>query len=295
VATITQRSAAPAEHARPSTPGRPLPLGFTLALAAVLVAATGYGLLADGAYRVSPGVRETLPQALRGQDLLTLLTVPVLVWAAVRARAGSLHAHVVWLAVLLYVAYSYLMYVVAPFNDAFLLYVSAIGLASYGLFNGLVRLDMHVAVSAFDRLPRRGLGVFLLAVGVLFVGLWLSHILPAIPGGVPDGLFVYDIPSTVHVLDLAYVLPLILATGVLLLRRHAAAPVLATLLLVKMVTLGLALLFMVGFVYADTGSVDVGEAVIWATLTAVNAAWLATVFRGMRAPDAPWLRPRVWP
>jgi VIT1/CCC1 family predicted Fe2+/Mn2+ transporter len=61
------------------------------------------------------------------------------------------------------------------------------------------------------------------------------------------------------------------------------------------VTLGLALLFMVGFVYADTGSADSGEAVIWAVITAVSAAWLVTVFRGMHAPDAPWLRPRVWP
>jgi hypothetical protein len=261
----------------------------------VLVGATGYGLLAEGAYRVSPGVRDTLPQTLRGQDLLTLLAVPVLVWTAVRARAGSLRAHVVWLAVLLYVAYSYLMYVVAPFNDVFLLYVAAIGLSSYGLFNGLVRVDMNVAGAAFADLPRRALGGFLVAVGVLFVGLWLSHILPAVPGGVPEGLFVYDIPSTVHVLDLAYVLPLLIATGILLFRGHAAAPVLATLLLVKMLTLGLALLFMVGFVYADTGSADVGEAVIWATITVVSAAWLAWIFRRTHAPAAPWLRPTVWP
>jgi hypothetical protein len=296
MATLTPRSASSTQAAPPVTAaGRPLPLWFTLVLAAVLVAATGYGLLAEGAYRVSPGVRDTLPQTLRGQDLLTLLTVPVLVWSAVGARAGSLRAHVVWLALLLYVAYSYLMYVVAPFNDAFLLYVAAISLSSYGLFNGLVRLDMNVAAAAFTGLPRRALGGFLLAVGVLFVALWLSEILPAIGGGVPERLFVYDIPSTVHVLDLAYVLPLLIATGVLLFRGHAAAPVLATLLVIKMATLGLALLFMVGFVYADTGAADVGEAVIWATITVGSAAWLTTILGRTRTPDAPWLRTRVWP
>jgi VIT1/CCC1 family predicted Fe2+/Mn2+ transporter len=77
--------------------------------------------------------------------------------------------------------------------------------------------------------------------------------------------------------------------------RHPAAPVLATLLVVKMVTLGLALLFMVGFVYADTGSADVGEAVIWATITVVSAAWLAWIFRRTQVPAAAWLRPTVWP
>lgn len=293
--TATTPSTTARHEADTDTRGRPLPLWFTLVLGAVLVAATVYGLLVDGAYQVAPGVRETLPQTLRGQDLLTLLTVPVLVGSAVRARAGSLRAHIVWLAVLLYVAYSYLMYVVAPFNDMFLLYVAAIGLASYGLLNGLMRLDMRAAAATFSWLPRRALGGFLIAVGVLFAGLWLAQILPALPGGVPEGLFVYDIPSTVHVLDLAFVLPLMLATGVLLFRRHAAGPVLASLLLVKMTTLGLALLFMNGFVWADTGSANAGESVVWALIVAVAAGSLVALFGRMPPRSDAWLRPTLWP
>lgn len=279
----------------PDTRRRPLPMGFTGLLAAVLVAATCFGLLVDGAYPVSPGVRETLPQTLRGQDLLTLLTVPVLLGAVARARAGSLRAHVVWLALLLYVAYSYLMYVVAPFNDAFLLYVAAIGLASYGLLDGLMRIDVRAAASAFGPLPRRALGGFLIAVAVLFATLWLSQILAAIPGGVPEGLFTYDIPSIVHVLDLAFVLPLLLATGILVVRDHPAAPVLATLVLVKMVTLGLALLFMNGFVYADTGNANLGETVLWGIVTAVAGGWLLQVFRRVEPAPGAWLRSGLWP
>ena len=268
------------------------PLWVTLVLAGILVAATLYALLVADAYRVSPGVRETLPETLRGQDLLTLLTVPVLVWAAVRARAGSLRAHVVWLASLLYVAYSYLMYVVAPFNDGFLLYVAAIGLAGFWLLNGLVRIDLRAAGPAFADVPRRALAVFLLAVGTLFVGLWLAQILPAIGGGVPEDLFVYDIPSTVHVLDLAAVLPLTIATGVLLLRRHAAAPILATLLLVKMCTLGLALLFMNGF--AGGGGANPAEAAIWGLITAISGGWLVVVLRRVHPAAPGWLRPTFW-
>jgi hypothetical protein len=128
------------------------------------------------------------------------------------------------------VAYSYLMYVVAPFNDVFLLYVAAIGLASYGLLNGLVRLDIRAA-----------------------------------------------------------------ATGILLFRGHAAGPVLASLLLVKMVILGLALLFMNAFVWADTGSANAGESVIWALVEAVAAGWLIAVFRRMQSRRDAWLRPTLWP
>lgn len=271
-----------------------LPLWYTVGIAAVLSAVTLYGLLVEGAYRTPPGVRETLPETLRGQDLLTLLTVPVLLWAGVRARAGSLRAHLVWVALLFYVAYTYLMYVVTPFNDMFLLYVAAIGLASYGVLNGLFRIDVRVASGAFTDFPRHGLGAFLLAVGALFVTLWLAQILPAIPGDVPEGLIVYDIPNTVHVLDLAFVLPLMIATGVLLFRGHQVAPVLATLLLVKMTTIGLALMFMNGFVSAEGGQINVAETAIWGVIVVVGAAWLVVVMRRIRrAPDG-WLLPGLW-
>jgi hypothetical protein len=290
-ATCPRRAAARSRHVEPV-----LPLWFTLLLAAVVTAVTVYGLGYADAYRVSPGVRQTLPDTLRGQDLLTLLTVPALIWTAMRARRGSLRAHLVWLALLLYYAYSYLMYVVAPFNDVFLLYVAVIGLSTYGMFNGLVRIDIHAAAPAFTPVRTRALAYFLLVVGTLFVGLWLSQVIPAIPGGVPDGLFVYDIPSTVHVLDLAYVLPLILATGVLLLRGHRAAPVLAVLVLVKMLTLGLALLLMAGFVVGGGGELsDPSEPYIWGAITVLGAGWLYALMRRVAPAPPGWLRPELWP
>lgn len=290
-ATGPQRAAARSGLVEPV-----LPLWFTVLLAAAITAVTVYGLGYADAYRVSPGVRETLPDTLRGQDLLTSLTVPVLVWTAVRARRSSLRAHLVWLALLLYYAYSYLMYVVAPFNDVFLLYVAIIGLSTYGLFNGLVRIDIHTAAPAFTSLRTRALAYFLLAVGTLFTALWLSEIIPAIPGGLPDDLFVYDIPSTVHVLDLAYVMPLIVATGILLLRGHRVAPVLAVLVLVKMLTIGLALLLMAGFVVAGGGELsDPSEPYIWSAITAISAGWLYALMRRIDPAPPGWLRPELWP
>jgi hypothetical protein len=275
-------------------PGRPLPLWYSLLLAGVLVLATGYGLLVDGAYPAPAGVRPTLPETLRGQDVVTLLAALALVWAAVRARAGSLAAHIVWLAVCLYVAYTYLMYVVTPYNDALLLYIAAIGLGTYGLVNGLVRVDARAAAEAFVDVPRRGLAWFLIVVGSLFAALWLVDILAVWPGGTPDNLFVYDLPSIVHVLDLAIVLPLLVLTGVLLLRDHPVAVLLAALVLVKTLTLGLALLAMNAFVAASTGSLDPGEPVLWSVLVLASLAWLVVGARRMRAVPPPWLRPGVW-
>jgi hypothetical protein len=284
---VARPAGAKAEVERP----RLLPMAYTLVLAAVLTAATAYGLIVDGAYRVSPGVLETLPDVMRGQDLLTLLSVPMLVGMAHRARGGSLLAHLLWLGLLLYYAYSYMLYAFAPYSDAFLLYLVAIGMASYALLNGLLRLDMKVIGPVFANVPRRGLGTFLIVVAALFIAMWLAMLLPAIPGDLPDGRFTYDIASAVHVLDLTFVLPAVLTAGVLLLRRQPAGAVLGIVLLCKMVTLGLALVFM-NLVFVENA--NVGETVTWVLIAAISTAWLIAVRRRMRQPRSMWIRDQLW-
>ena len=274
--------------------GRPTPLVYTLALAGVMVAAALYGLFVDGAYAAPEGVRPTLPETLRGQDVVNLLAAVALVWGGVRARAGRLLGHIVWLAVCLYISYTYLMYVVAPYNDALLLYIAGIGLGAYGLVHGLVRLEARAVADAFQDLPRRGLAGFFLVLAGLFSTMWLVDILSVWPGGIPDSLFTYDIPSIVHVLDLAIVLPLLAITGVMLLRDHPVAPVLAAILLVKTLTLGLALLSMNAFIAASAGLSDPSEPVIWTAVVAVSVAWLALVVGRMHEPNGAWLRPSIW-
>lgn len=274
--------------------GGPPPLFLTVLLAMLLFAATSYGLFVEGAYPAPEGVRPTLPETLRGQDLVTLLAAIALLWGGVRARRGSLAGHIVWLAVCLYVPYTYLMYVVAPYNDALLVYIAALGLGLYLLLDGLFRLDAAAVAPAFVDVPRRGVAWFLLAVAALFAALWLTEIVSVWPGGVPDSLFAYDIPSVVHVLDLGIVLPLLAITGVMLLRGHPMGPVLAAMLLVKTVTLGLALLSMNAFVAASGGATEPAEPVIWTVVVLVSGGWLVAGARRLRPIDPPWLRPTLW-
>jgi hypothetical protein len=53
------------------------------------------------------------------------------------------------------------MDVVAPNNDAFLLYVTASGLSFYLLLDGLLRVDVHALRGTSQRAPKRGVGWFL--------------------------------------------------------------------------------------------------------------------------------------
>lgn len=292
MAATTARAAAQDRQRRPEAAGRALPVVWSVVLGVLLVVATGYGLLVADPYPASPGVRETFPSVLRGQDLLTLATVPALVWAAVRARAGSPWAHLGWLGLLFYYAYTYVMYAFSPFTDVFLAYVAIIGMSSHGLLDGLLRLDVATIDRALRDAPRRATGWFLLVVAVLFAVMWLAMIVPAIPGGLPAGRMTYDIASAVHILDLAFVLPLLAATGAMLLRGHPAGPALAGVLLSLKVTLGLALLSMS---FAFTEEPAWGEAGLWSLIVAVSTGWLVAGLHRRRPVEGPWLRPTLWP
>jgi hypothetical protein len=265
---------------------RPVPAWYAPLLAAILVGATLYGLLSDTAYRVADDVAAQG----RGQDLLTLMAVPVLLWAAGRARAGSFRAHLVWVGLLLYVAYTYASYAFGvPFNAAFLLYVAALGLASYGLLDGLLRIDVDAVAPAFADTPRRETSVVLLVSGALFAFVWLADVVTALPDGLPEARMAYDLPNPIHVLDLAWLIPAVVATGVLLRRRHPAAGVLAAVLLIKLLTLSLAIAYMVAFTVADGGAVDPVVTTVFATL-GVAAAWLLSIgHRRLGAVHDPWL------
>ena len=250
---------------------RPLPLWYSIALGALLVGATLYGLLATYAYRVADDVAAQG----RGQDLLTLLVVPVLIWAASAAHRGSFRAHLLWLGLLAYVTYTYASYAFGvPFNDAFLLYVAALGLASFGLVIGLVRIDVAHVAPAFSATPRRSAAWLLFVSGGAFAVLWLSDIVGALPGGLPESRMAYDLPNPIHVLDLAWLIPVAILTGVLLLRSGPAGPVLAAVLLVKLLTLSVAILFMAGFMAAGGEAIDVGMVGVFGVLGVVVAILL---------------------
>jgi hypothetical protein len=278
----------PVGSARPVPPtGRALPVWYSLLLAPPLIVATVYGLVAGEAYRTSADIAAQG----RGQDLLTLLTVPLLLWTARRARAGVLRAHLLWLGLMLYYVYSYLMYALAtPYNDAFLAYVVVLAMSGYGLLDGLVRLEVDTVRRAVGRLPGRGLAWYLFVVGAGFAALELTPILSALPGDVPPGGFAPGMPNPVYALDLSLFLPLCVATAVLLWRDHPASPVLAALVLAKKATLGLAILSMIAFQFAAGDPVNPVMAAVFAAVTVVDLVLLAVGAARVRPVTRGWRR-----
>jgi hypothetical protein len=270
------------------------PVLVSVLVSVTVLPAVLYGLLSDDAYR---GYGEDLVLVSRAQDVFTALVVPVLVWAGVRSSRGSLAAHLLWLGLLFYLAYSYAIYLIGwPQNRAFLLYVVVVLISTAALVDGLVRVSPSHVRPAFAGLHTRGLGWFFVVVGVAFVGLWLSDVGPSALGSRPPvNVGPGGTPYAVYVLDLTIALPAVIATGVMLLRRHPIAEVVAGVVLVKITTLFTALwLGVAAKLVAGRDVTFTPDMVPSALLPMVTVAVLVHAARRLGRPDHGWLRERLW-
>jgi hypothetical protein len=280
--------------------GRPLPVVYMSLLAILVIIAAVYGLVVDDAYRlVSPLTRETW----RAQDAVTLATVPVLLWATWRARAGSLSAHLVSVGILTWLTYGYAhLSIGAPFNAMFLVYVSVMSLAGFAMLDGLLRVDVAAAAPAFAHAPRRATAWFLTIAAVGIAVLWLSEIVVALPGGLPTNIALSELPNPTWILDLGWVIPTALAAALMLRRRHPAGPVIAGAMLVMLLILSVTMLAVVPFALAASLGADpvVSQqlmvfTVLFTVLGGIEIWLLARARRRLDVATSSWLRRGWWP
>lgn len=251
-----------------------VPRQYVLTSAATLVltvVATVVGLLVPGFYRDAPVL---LPQ-LYGQDLLTLLVaVPALVASLYFAVRGSLRGYVVWLGVTGYLLYTYASYAfMTAFNELYLVYVALFWLTLVTFVGGMARLDPTVlqrAVGGSSVQPYVG---FQLLLAVLITALWLSEILPAaLAGTTPPSIAEAGLPtSVIYSLDLGVVVPAFVLSAYWLRNHSPWGYAFTAVLLVKVATLGGAVLAMAFFMARDGVVVPLAQIIIFGALTLASA------------------------
>jgi hypothetical protein len=242
-------------------------------VALALVPASAYGLLAPRPYR---GIDAATVTSAHAQDVCSVV-VAVLLLAL--ARHESARLHVVRLALLAYVAYSYAIYLLGlPMNRAFLLYVVLVAVSAGALLDGVLRLRPGVWPRAGRRLE--------CATGGFLVALGGDRPHPQGPGGVAYPVFV---------LDLCVVLPCLAIIGFLLLEGRSIGGPLALLAAVKIITLFTVLWLGVvaGLLRGDDVSLgaDAGPSLAMIGV----CGWLATRWWRALSMDGPGRRPHLWP
>lgn len=101
----------------------------------------------------------------------------------------------------------------------------------------------------------------------------------------------YDITSAVHTLDLSMVLPLVIGSGVMLVRRRPVGVMLGAVVLCKMVALGLAMLAM-NLLFNSNPNLP--ETVLWGTIAVTAATLMTRLLHHVSTPTGPWMRESIW-
>jgi hypothetical protein len=251
-------------------------LFLSLPLAALIIGCSLTGILTPGFYgRETPNWQAQS----NGQDLVDLiLIVPALLVTAIASRRNE-KAFLLWGGVMLYVAYTFVLYCFeVHFNSLFFFYCLALGLSIYGCIYFALQKDKLI-IPVSDRL-RRSTGIYFLVIAAVFYMLWLSEVLPAsfsgkVPASVEEaGLFT----NGVQVLDLAIVLPGIFLSGILLLKKNEAGYFLAPAILSFFILMDLTIAALVVLMYRNgltaNPSVAIGMIVLSGFSSLLLASWL---------------------
>jgi len=152
----------------------------------------------------------------------------------------------VWLGSLVYFIYAFAIYAFGVhFGSLFLAYVAVLGLSFHAFAGTLAALDVAAVTAPLrDHPARNGAGNLLIAISVMFAGLWLAEDVPHVLANTPPPSLAETglLTNPVHVLDLAIVLPAMIVAGVQTKRRRPWGLLLAPALLVFTVAMGFAIL-----------------------------------------------------
>lgn len=222
----------------------PLVLIWLSVLVSVLVTITSI----SGIFFTKTYSRETEAWAVQaiGQDYVNLVAVALLLVTMYYVSKKSFRAYLVWLGTYIYLIYSFAIYAFSVhFNFLFLAYVAILGMAFYTLAGGLMAVDTaKLSTSSLSTTTSKRVSGLLMGIGILFGSLWLSEIIPnLVTDTVPVSLIENALPvNPVHVLDLAFLVPGMIITSVLLWRKHVLGFQLAVPLLVFFVTMGMVII-----------------------------------------------------
>ncbi|HSK47416.1 MAG TPA: hypothetical protein VLA05_05355 [Coriobacteriia bacterium] len=205
-----------------------------------------------------------------GWDWLTLfVAVPALLIALPWIARGSLRARLFAVGILGYFVYQYLMYSVFwAFGPLFVPFIIIYSASATAIVWIVSTVDVPALPARYsDRVPRKTMGVVSTFMALTIVMMWAERIAAGYRGDwVSAGLL--GMPTmSVQALDLGIVVPLAIATSVLIWRRHRWGYLLAPVFAVKAVTMAGAICAMLISAAMVEGALQVQEFALFGVAT----------------------------
>lgn len=179
---------------------------------------------------------------MQANDLVTLLLgLPLLALSTYWSVRGSLKGQLLLTGTLGFFLYTYMsMAMLASYNGLFLLYVALMGLSLYAFILALLSFDLERLPAQFSKqLPVKPIAYLLFFVAGFLALAWIGRIVSEIQGEqIP--LLENTTTRVIQAMDLALIMPAAMLAGLFLLRKQALGYLLASVLVMKFITMGLA-------------------------------------------------------
>jgi hypothetical protein len=222
----------------------------------------------------------------QGNDMVTLAVgLPLLAISTWLSFQGSLRNRLLMTGTLGFFLYTYMsMAMLTSYNSLFLVYVAVFTFSLYAFILSMLSFDVRSLPEHFkDNLPRGWISMLLIFVGGFLVVAWLGRILPPLLNGTTP---VLENTTTlvIQAMDLGLVAPLAILAAILLLRDNAWGYLLASIALIKGVTMGLAVSSMAINMALRGVPEELGIIVPFFAVTLLNVIMAAVLLRHVKSP-----------
>lgn len=223
---------------------------------------------------------------MQGNDLITLMVgLPLLAVSAWLAFRRSLRGKLLLTGTMGFFLYTYLsMATLASYNSLFLVYVVLFTLSLYGFILCMLSFNLSDLPGHFSaRLPYGWMSGLMIFTGGFLLLAWLGRIVPPLLNHLPPALE-NTTTLVIQAMDLSLIVPLSILAGILLIRRSAWGYLLASVFVMKGITMGLAVSAM-GINMALKGVPDsLGIIVPFLLITGLNLVSAVILLRGIDRP-----------
>ena len=179
--------------------------------------------------------------ASQGADLVALFIVlPLVVVSFVFYRRGSLRGGFLLASALAYyLYYGASLGLIVAYNNLYLVYLALFSASFFAFILSLTMFDWPTLIAHIsERLPRRGMAIFMFMVGAGVAFIWLSDVVNAqTTGSVPEALGA-NISLITYTLDVGVIVPACMLAGIQLLRRDPLGYLLAGVLTILLTLIG---------------------------------------------------------
>lgn len=174
------------------------------------------------------------------QDYVTLFVgIPLLLLSLYLSEKGLIKGRLLLTGTLGYFLYTYTSYsFLSMYNSMFLIYVLLMSASFFSFTMAMMSIDMQKLCFYFDeRLPVKFIGTFLLFVSFVFGMMWLGKIVPSLISQNPPAGLEHYTTLVIQALDLGFVIPAGILAGILVIKRTPLGYLLASIVIIKDITL----------------------------------------------------------